>query len=85
MSAGKIACLLVYAVLALVAVVKAGTTAATVSTWILVGLLASHVVEMIILFRLCQRASGSLAGNLFNVLVFGYFHTVEMKASLPQE
>ena len=82
MSAGKIVCLLVYAVLAIVAVVAAGTTAATVCIWILVGLLATHVVEMVILFRLCQQASGSLAGNLLNVLVFGYFHTVEMKASL---
>lgn len=82
MSAGKIGALVVYAILAVLAVTQAGTSTGAVVNWIIVGLLAAHVVEMVVLFRLCRQASGSLAGNLFNVLLFGYFHMVEMKASV---
>ena len=80
MSAGKIGCLILYAVLILVAFTQAGTTLGSGAAWILLALAVSHVLEMVLYFRLCQQASGSLAGNLFNVFVFGYFHMVEMKA-----
>ena len=29
--------------------------------------------------------TGALGGNLFSVFLFGYFHRVEMKASVTQE
>lgn len=80
MSAGKIGCLVLYAVLILVALTQAGTTMGSGAAWILLALAVSHVLEMVLYFRLCQQASGSLAGNLFSVFVFGYFHMVEMKA-----
>jgi uncharacterized protein YhhL (DUF1145 family) len=82
MSSGKIGALVVYAVLAIIAVTQAGTTAGTVVNWMIVVLVATHLVEMIFLFGLCRKAPGSLAGNLLQVFVFGYFHTVEMKAAL---
>lgn len=81
MSAGKIGCLVLYAVLIVVAFTQAGTTLGAGAGWILLALAVSHVLEMILYFRLCQQASGSLAGNLFSVFVFGYFHMVEMKAA----
>lgn len=82
MSAGKIGSLVLYAVLAVVAITQAGTTAGSVANWIIVVLVAAHVLEMIILFGLCRKAPGSLGGNLLQVFLFGYFHMVEMKASV---
>lgn len=81
MSAGKIGCLVVYAVLAAVALTQAGTTVAAVALWILAAIAAGHVAEMGIYYPLCKQAGGSLPGNLLQVLIFGYFHMVEMKAS----
>lgn len=80
MSAGKIGCLVLYAVLAMLAITQAGTSVATMAVWALLVLAVVHAIEMLIFFRLCQRASGSLPGNLLQVFLFGYFHTVEMKA-----
>jgi uncharacterized protein YhhL (DUF1145 family) len=82
MSAGKIGCLVLYAVLAALVVTQAGTTAATVAGWVLVALAVAHSIEMVMYFRLCQQAGGSLVGNLLQVFVFGYYHMVEMKAAV---
>ena len=80
MSAGKIACLVVYAALIAVAVSQAGSGLGTVALGILLALAISHLIEMGLYYKLCQRAGGSLAGNMLNVFLFGYFHMVEMKA-----
>ena len=80
MSAGKIGSLVLYVALAMVAITQAGTSAATLAVWVLLVLAVVHAIEMLIFFRLCQSASGSLPGNLLQVFLFGYFHTVEMKA-----
>ena len=80
MSAGKVACLVVYAALIAVAISQGGSGLGTLAAGILLALAVSHIIEMGLYYRLCQRASGSLAGNLLNVFVFGYFHMVEMKA-----
>jgi len=80
MSAGKIGSLVLYVALAMVAITQAGTSAATLAVWVLLVLAVVHAIEMLIFFRLCQRAPGSLPGNLLQVFLFGYFHTVEMKA-----
>lgn len=82
MSAGKIGCLVLYAVLAAVVVTQAGTTAAMVAGWILVVLAVAHVVESVVYFGLCKQAGGSLPGHLLQVLIFGYFHMIEMKAAV---
>lgn len=68
--------------LAAVLVGRAGTAAATVAGWTLLVLAVTHAVEMALYFRLCQQAGGSLAGHLLQVFVFGYFHRIEMKASV---
>lgn len=80
MSAGKIGCLVVYVALAMVAITQQGSSMATLAVWALLILAVAHTIEMVILFRLCQRAPGSVPGNLFQVFLFGYFHMVEMKA-----
>jgi uncharacterized protein YhhL (DUF1145 family) len=68
-------------VLAALVITQAGTTAATVAGWVLVALVAAHSVEMVVYYRLCQQAGGSLPGNLLQVFVFGYFHMIQMKAA----
>ena len=82
MSPGKIGCLVLYAVLAAVAVTEAGNIAGTIAGWALVVLAVVHVAEMALSFRLCQQASGSTAGNLLQMFVFGYYHMIEMKAEV---
>ncbi|MCP5123166.1 MAG: hypothetical protein H6984_11955 [Pseudomonadales bacterium] len=81
MSAGKIGCLIVYAVLAGLVITQAGTTVAIIAGWVLVALAVAHCAEMVLYFRLCQQAPGSVVGNLLQVFVFGYYHMIEMKAA----
>jgi uncharacterized protein YhhL (DUF1145 family) len=85
MSPGKIGCLVLYAVLAVVALTQAGTTAATAAVWILAILAVVHAAEVVMLYPLCRQAGGSLAGNLFQVFVFGYYHMIEMKAAVAKK
>ncbi len=85
MSPGKIGCLVLYAVLAVVALTQAGTTAATAAVWILGILAVVHAAEMVLLYPLCRQAGGSLATNLFQVFVFGYYHMIEMKAEVGKK
>lgn len=80
MSAGKIACLLLYAALAAILVLMPGTPAAQVAFWLLLGLVIAHVVEMVVFYGELKRAGGSLAGHLVNVFLFGVFHMKEVRA-----
>lgn len=81
MSAGKLALLALYAVLAGLAVLQAGTPAGTWAVRILVILAVAHLVEMVIFFKACQRAGGSLAGHMVNVFLFGVVHMKDIKAT----
>ena len=80
MSRGKIGALVLYAVLAALAITQAGTSTGTVVNWIIFALVVVHALEVVIFFKLCREAGGSLPGHLLNVFVFGYFHTQELKA-----
>ena len=79
MSAGKIGCLVLYAVLALLALSQPGTIVATAAIWILLTIAVVHVAEMVLLYGQCKQAGGSLPENLLKGFLFGYFHMVEMK------
>ena len=79
MSSGKIGALVFYAVLALLAFTQAGTQLGTVVNWIIVGLVLVHALEVVVYFKLCKDADGSLIAHLLNVFIFGYFHTQELK------
>jgi uncharacterized protein YhhL (DUF1145 family) len=81
MSAGKIGALVVYAVLAALALTQGGTQLGSIANWIIVGLIVVHTLEVIIFFKLCREASGSMAGHLLQVFAFGYFHVKELKAT----
>lgn len=81
MSTAKIAALVVYAVLAVLAFTQAGTPTGIWSVRILLVLLAAHAIEMLVFFKACQRAGGSLPGHMVNVLLFGVIHMREIKAA----
>jgi uncharacterized protein YhhL (DUF1145 family) len=81
MSAAKIVLLVTYAILAVLALTQAGSPAGAWSARILLILAVMHTVEVILFFKTCQRAGGSLVGHLFNVFVFGVFHVKEIKAA----
>jgi uncharacterized protein YhhL (DUF1145 family) len=81
MSAGKIVLLIIYAVLAGLAITQPATSAGIWSLRILVVLVVAHAVEVAIFFKACQRAGGSLPGHLVSVFLFGVLHMKELKAA----
>jgi len=81
MSAGKIVLLMVYAVLAVLALTQ-GDSATGVWALRLIGILVVvHLVETAVYFKLCQSAGGSLPGHLLNVFLFGVLHVKEIKTA----
>jgi uncharacterized protein YhhL (DUF1145 family) len=83
MSAAKTVLLVTYAILAVLALTQAGSTVGAWSVRILLILAVVHAVEVIVFFKTCQRAGGSLVGHLFNVFLFGVLHVKEIKAAGP--
>jgi hypothetical protein len=81
MSAGKIGALVLYAVLAGLALTQGGTQLGSIASWIIFGLIAVHTLEVVIFFKLCRETDGSMAGHLLQVFAFGYFHVKELKAT----
>lgn len=79
MSPMKITILVLYAVLAALALTQSASAVGIWSLRILVILAIAHTVEMVVFFKACQRAGGSLGGHLFNVFLFGVFHMREIK------
>jgi uncharacterized protein YhhL (DUF1145 family) len=80
MSVAKIVLLLIYAALAVLAFTQGETSLGAWSLRLLVGIAAVHVVEMLVFFKLCKSAGGSLPGHLLSVFVFGVLHANELKA-----
>jgi uncharacterized protein YhhL (DUF1145 family) len=83
-STGKIVLLVIYAVLAGLAITQPSASAGIWSLRILVVLVLTHIVEVAVFFKACQRAGGSLPGHLVNVLLFGVLHMKELKATQTQ-
>jgi uncharacterized membrane protein len=80
MSTGKIVLLLIYAVLAVLALTQGASGIGIWSLRILVLLAVVHFIETLVYFRLCKAAGGSLFGHLVNVFLFGVLHVNELKA-----
>jgi uncharacterized protein YhhL (DUF1145 family) len=81
MSSAKIVLLVVYAVLAGLALTQ-GDTSAGIWSLRLLGILAiAHIIETVVYFKLCKSAGGSLGGHLLSVFLFGVLHVNELKAA----
>ncbi len=81
MSIGKIILLVVYAVLAGLALTQGQTTAGVWALWALGILAVVHLIETVVYFKLCKAAGGSLPGHLLSVFLFGVLHVNELKAA----
>ena len=81
MSTAKIIALVTYVVLGALAVTQPDSTVGIWSLRILVILAVAHTLEMLVFFKACQRAGGSLAWHLGNVFLFGVIHMKEIKAA----
>ena len=73
--------LVLYAVLAGLAITQGDTAAGIWSLRLLYLLAALHIIEVAVYFKLCKAAGGSLGGHLLSVLLFGVLHVKELKAS----
>jgi uncharacterized protein YhhL (DUF1145 family) len=81
MSVAKWVLLVIYAILAGLALTQGDTSAGTWSLWILGVLAIAHLLETVVYFKLCKAAGGSLAGHLLSVFLFGVLHVNELKAA----
>lgn len=81
MSTAKIVMLVLYAILAGLAITQGDTAAGIWSLRLLYLLAVLHIIEVAVYFKLCKAAGGSLGGHLLSVLLFGVLHVKELKAS----
>jgi uncharacterized protein YhhL (DUF1145 family) len=79
MSKAKIVLLVLYAVLAALAVSQAGTQVGVIVRWIILALLVIHTVELAVFFPLCRKADGSLGGHVISLFLFGLLHVKELR------
>ena len=81
MSVPKILSLVIYAVLAVLALTQGDTAVGIWSLRLLVILAVVHAIETVVFFKLCKSAGGSLPVNLLNIFLFGVIHAGEIKAA----
>lgn len=80
MSASKIVILVAYALLITLAVVAPDSSLGAYSLGLLIVLAAVHAVEVVVFYKRCREAGGSMAGHMLHVFLFGVFHIKELKA-----
>lgn len=81
MSVPKIVLLIVYVVLAGLALTQGNSAVGDWSLRLLGILVVVHAIEVAVYFKLCKAAGGSLGGHLMNVFLFGVLHVNELKAA----
>jgi uncharacterized protein YhhL (DUF1145 family) len=81
MSAGKIVLLVIYAVLAGLVLTQGESTVGIWALRLLLLLVVVHAIEVMVFFKVCKQAGGSLPGHLLNVFLFGVLHVNEIKAT----
>lgn len=82
MAAIKIGSLILYCILAYVAITAPLTLGANIGLGVLVFLALAHLVECFLYRALIRRAPGSPTWHALNVFLFGVFHMVAMKDAL---
>ena len=79
MSVAKIVALVLYAIMGFLAVSQPDSGVGIWSLRILVILAVAHTVELLIFFKACREAGGSIAGHMLNVFLFGVVHMQGLK------
>ena len=79
MSPAKIVALVLYAAMGFFAISQPDSPVGIWSLRILVVLAVLHTIEMLVFFKACQRAGGSMAGHMLNVFLFGVVHMQGLK------
>ena len=81
MSSGKIVLLVIYAVLAVLAMTQGDTSVGVWALRLLLLLVIVHTIEVLVFFKACREAGGSLPAHLLNVFLFGVLHIKDIKAA----
>ena len=81
MSAGKIALLATYAILLGLGFTQGDTTLGVWSLRLLGLLVVVHCVEVLVFFKVCREAGGSLLSHLVNVFLFGVLHVKDIRGA----
>ena len=81
MSSGKIVLLVIYAVLAVLAMTQGETSVGVWALRLLLLLVIVHTIEVLVFFKACREAGGSLPAHLLNVFLFGVLHIKDIKAA----
>ena len=79
MSAGKIVLLVVYAVLAGLALTQGDSSVGVWALRLLGLLVVVHCIEVVVFFKACKEAGGSMGMHLLNVFLFGVLHMKDIK------
>ncbi len=74
MTSTKLTVLLVYLVLAGVAVFYSGTDVSSAIAWTFVALAAIHLLEFALKLRTLRAAGGSMVHHFFQTMIFGIAH-----------
>ena len=82
MVATKIGTLIVYVILAYVAISFPLTLGAQFCLGLLVLLVLAHIAECFMYRKLMQQAPGAVHWHLVNVFLFGVLHKMEMTAAV---
>ena len=82
MSSGKIVLLVIYTVLAVLVMTQGDTSVGVWALRLIVLLVIVHTVEVLVFFKTCREAGGSLPAHLLNVLLFGVLHIKDIKAAV---
>ena len=81
MSTGKIVLLVIYAILAGLALTQGDMPAGVWALRLILLLVVVHAIEVLVFFKLCREAGGSFAGHIGNVFLFGVLHVKDIKAA----
>jgi uncharacterized protein YhhL (DUF1145 family) len=80
-SAGKIVLLVIYAILAVLAMTQGDTSVGVWALRLIVLLVIVHTIEVLVFFKACREAGGSLPAHILNVFLFGVLHVKDIKAA----
>lgn len=78
----KIMALVIYAVLAAFAFLKPDTKPGKVGKWFFMALPFVHLLELVFVYDLLQKAEGSLVHHLVQTMIFGYVHWMPIYESI---